>query len=409
MNKILSLSLAATLPLIYAHAAHAESLNDPAVAAEQSSGNAASKNSSMAPTRFETVPQGEDVQIGDTVSLTIKLLEKRYGDTLARRAVHPKDHGCVKAHFTVNLDIPEKYRVGVFATPGKTYEAWIRFSNATGTVTPDVDPKKGANGRGMAIKLMGVEGDTLLGEQGAKTQDFLLINQPMFAFPDVSEYLAANQILFDNNEDLSKFFAPSPTQPSLSDERKKTLAIVQGIAATQLANPLDAQYFSASPFLFGKDKVAKFSAKPRNPADPSLTPKDLSDNYLRMAMKKSLDLLSGQPAVFDFQVQLRPEGTEDDLKKSYPIEDASAKWEEKPGAPFQSVAVITIDRQNFDYPLQVTECEHFVFTPWHGLAEHQPLGGINRLRLQVYIASSQHRAQPREPSGFPTTWPLWRF
>jgi hypothetical protein len=158
-----------------------------------------------------------------------------------------------------------------------------------------------------------------------------------------------------------------------------------------------------------KDKVAKFSAKPRDPANPSSNPKDLTDNYLRMAMKKSLDILSGQPAVFDFQVQLRPDGTEDDLKKSYLIEDASAKWEEEPGAPFKNVAVITIDKQNFEYPLQVTECEHLVFTPWHGLAEHQPLGGINRLRLQVYIASSQHRAQAREPSGFPTTWPLWRF
>lgn len=378
MNKILSLLLAATISLICTYAANAQSTS---------------------PTRFETVPPGEDSQIKDVVSLTMQLLEKRYGDTLARRGVHPKDHGCVKAHFTVNPDIPETYRAGVFAKPGKIYEAWIRFSNASGTVTPDVGAK-GANGRGMAIKLMGIEGDTLLGEQGAKTQDFLLINQPMFAFPNVSEYKAANQILLDNNEDLSKYFAPP-----LSDERKKTAVIVQGIAKTQLANPLDAQYFSASPFLFGKDKVAKFSAKPRDPANPSLTPTNPSDNYLRMAMKKSLDFASGQPAVFDFQVQLRPNGTEDDLRKSYPIEDASAKWEETPAAPFRNVAVISINRQNFDYPLQVTECEHLVFTPWHGLAEHQPLGGINRLRLQVYIASSQHRAQAREPSEFPK-WPF---
>ncbi|MGQ0446030.1 MAG: catalase family protein [Beijerinckiaceae bacterium] len=376
--------LAAAIPLIYAHAAAAQSLS---------------------PTRFETVPPGEASQIGEDVSVTIELLKMRYGDTLARRGVHPKDHGCVQARFTINSDIPEKYRAGVFSKPGKTYDAWIRFSNATPTVTPDVGPK-GANSRGMAIKLMGVEGNTLLGEQGAKTQDFLLINQPMFAFPDVSEYLEANKIQLANNDDLSKYFG-LPPRP---EKRQKTLDIVTKIIApSQLANPLDAQYFSASPFLFGKDKVAKFRARPRDPANPSLTPKNPSGNYLRMAMKKSLDLLSGQPAVFDFQVQLRPGGTEEDLKKSYPIEDASAEWKETPAAPFQNVAVITIGKQNFDYPLQVTECEHFVFTPWHGLEEHQPLGGINRLRLQVYIASSQYRAQTREPSGFPTTWPLWRF
>jgi hypothetical protein len=398
MNKILSLSLAATLPLIYAQAAQAQS---------------------MSPTRFETVPPGEDAQIKETADLTIKLLEKRYGhtsdhtsgDTLERRAVHPKAHGCVMADFTVNSDIPEKYRAGVFATPGKSYKAWIRFSNATGTVTPDVTGKV-ANGRGMAIKLMGVEGDTLLGEQGAKTQDFLLINQPMFAFADVATYLKVTKLQLKHNDDNNKVFAtlfgklPDPEiKPMTPDEIKKTSGILAIIQNAPLANPLDAQYFSASPFLFGKEKVAKFSTKPRDPANPSLTPADPSDDYLREALKKSLDVPfrvpMGKPVVFDFQVQLRPDGTEDDLKKSYPIEDASAKWEEKPEGPFRNVAVITINIQNIDYPLQVTECEHLVFTPWHGLAEHQPLGGINRLRRDVYINSSQQRAQTREPSEFP--------
>jgi hypothetical protein len=55
--------------------------------------------------------------------------------------------------------------------------------------------------------------------------------------------------------------------------------------------------------------------------------------------------------------------------------------------------------------LRITECEHLVFTPWHGLVEFQPLGGINRLRLGVYTASSQYRAQAREPSGFPEVNP----
>jgi hypothetical protein len=55
----------------------------------------------------------------------------------ARRAVHPKAHGCVKADFTVNADIPRKYRVGLFATPGKRYKAWVRYSNATAIIRPD--------------------------------------------------------------------------------------------------------------------------------------------------------------------------------------------------------------------------------------------------------------------------------
>ena len=32
------------------------------------------------------------------------------------------------------------------------------------------------------------------------------------------------------------------------------------------------------------------------------------------------------------------------------------------------------------------------FSPWNGLAEHGPMGGINRLRKAVYLASQAKRA-----------------
>ena len=395
MNKslILSLSLAMVIPQIRAEP------------------TTASSSPATYPTKFETVPPDEAAQIAETIDLTLKLEEKRYADRLARRGVHPKAHGCLQAKFTVNPDIPEEYKVGVLAQPGKTYDAWIRFSNATGIVTPDsldkinpatdkpeIDattgkPFKEANSRGLAIKLMGVEGSTLLGEPGAKTQDFLLINQPMFAFPNVSEYLEATKIQLADNEVLTRYFLVKPLPP----QRLKTLSIVGQIKATKLTNPLETAYFSASPFLFGKDKVAKFSVLPRD-ATQSPMPTDLSDNYLREALKKSLDVTEGKPAVFDFRVQIR----KDD---SLPIEDASAEWIGGDAAKFENVATITIDKQNFDEPLRITECEHLVFTPWHGLVDFQPLGGINRLRLGVYNASAKFRAQTREPSGFPPIVP----
>ncbi|PPC89501.1 MAG: hypothetical protein CTY36_15635, partial [Methylocystis sp.] len=72
-------------------------------------------------TKFEKAPQGEAEQIAQIISLTTQLLQMRYPEGMARRGVHPKDHGCVKATFTVNSDIPPNYRAGVFATPGKKY------------------------------------------------------------------------------------------------------------------------------------------------------------------------------------------------------------------------------------------------------------------------------------------------
>ncbi|SFP85498.1 hypothetical protein SAMN05216419_10259 [Nitrosomonas cryotolerans] len=351
------------------------------------SGSAAKANSSISPTKFEMVPEGEAEQIAEIITLITQLQQQRYPGSMARRGVHPKDHGCVQAKFTVNPDLPKELQAGVLASAGKTYETWIRFSNATATVSPDI-AKDGANeSRGMAIKLMGVDGTTLLGKPGAKTQDFLLINQARFAFANVTEYLELTKIQLANQDAVDSFFAPP-----LTARKKESLDIIQEIRKTQLSNPLEGRYFSASPFLFGKDTVAKFAVTPRDPVNTSM-PSNPSSDYLREALKKSLDPTNGKQAIFDFQVQIR---TTDSL----PIENASSHWGEDI-APFQNVATITIDKQDFDNPLRITECEHLVFTPWHGLAEHQPLGGINRLRLGVYNASAQYRAQANEPSGFP--------
>lgn len=333
--------------------------------------------------RLETVPPEEAVQIRKIIGLTLQLLQRRFPpQTMARRGVHAKDHGCVKASFTVNADVPEQYRVGVFATPGKTYEAWIRFSNATTSIDKDINKDEknndAASSRGMAIKLLGVEGKTLLDVPGEKSQDFLMINTNVFAFANVAEYLDVTQIQADNNDDIRKLFAPP-----LSAGKLKTIGIVNAIKAMPLGNPLDAQYFTAAPFLFGRDTAAKFSVKPRNPENTPI-PANPSPNYLREALKKSLDVNTGRPAVFDFMVQIRADD-------SLPIEDVTTEWKTDV-APFQNVATLTIDVQDFDTPVRIAECERLVFTPWHGSVEHQPLGGINRLRLGVYVASSKYRS-----------------
>src|SRR5882762_1133503 len=94
----------------------------------------------------------------------------------ALRDQHAKQHGCVRATFMVRRDLPPELGVGVFR-PGAKYDATIRFSNAAGDVHADRRP----DGRGMAIKLHGVEGDKLLDQAlepldqlkpMASTQDF---------------------------------------------------------------------------------------------------------------------------------------------------------------------------------------------------------------------------------------------
>ena len=138
----------------------------------------------------------------------------------------------------------------------------------------------------------------------------------------------------------------------------------------------------------------KFSA---TPVSPETTPPNPTDpNYLRNALMKRLDVRDGnQGVVFKFQVQCRPAGGLDVAKD---IEDACNDWPEDQ-FPFTTVATLTIPPLDFDLPERRAECERLFFSPWHGVQEHRPLGGINRMRRAVYEASSSFRHQPKEPDN----------
>lgn len=360
--------------------------------------NARSQN-----TPFDDVPnpQEEPAQIKELAELTRGLLDMRYPkpDKILR-GVHPKSHGCVQAMFQINRDIPEKYRVGLFEKPGKRYKAWIRYSNAASRVEHDL--KDGENGsRGMAIKVLGVGGKVLLDDNGRHNQDFLMINTPAFAFANVEDYLRLNQILLSQNDDSSLFFAPAlvqPTPPGFTPEQiqriLKSLGIVQQIKAIPVANPLEVQYFSAAPFLFGPDRVMKFSARPCGELKPQVLPENPSENYLHEALVKTMS--QEEDICFDFMVQVR--GKEPDLN----IEDATTVWDEAQ-TPFVKVAKITIPspQPGIGNRRRLMHCENLVYTPWHSLVEHQPVGGINRLRKEVYLSSEHHRLGAQKPKRRP--------
>jgi catalase len=325
--------------------------------------------------------------------------------------VHPKSHGCVKAKFTINPDIAPEFQVGLFAEPGKQFDAFIRFSNAANLVGPDID-KEGKHGsRGMAVKVLDVGGEVLIEDNGAHNQDFLMINQPVFAFANTEDYLRLTKILDQQNDSPLGFFAPLQLKnPATTEEQKRlilayieaeniedddmqrildTFKIVQQIQSTAVANPLGIQYFSAAPFLFGSDRVMKFSAKPCAVVPPTEVPSPPADNYLRDVMTETMN--RNESIHFDFMVQVRSEG--DDLG----IENASSLWSETK-YPFISLAKITIPspQPEVDSEENKAHCEKLAFTPWHSLVEHQPIGSINRLRKSVYQASAEHRLEQRE-------------
>ena len=77
---------------------------------------------------FEHITEQENEQIDEITDLTVKLLDKRYtaeGKPILR-GVHPKSHGCVKATFKIIDNLDEDLRVGLFAKPGKEFQAMRR-------------------------------------------------------------------------------------------------------------------------------------------------------------------------------------------------------------------------------------------------------------------------------------------
>jgi len=75
-----------------------------------------------------------------------------------------------------------------------------------------------------------------------------------------------------------------------------------------------------------------------------------------------------------------------------PVENDSVEWDETKSKPV-TVATLRIPTQKVDGSGDLAiRCEAMSFNPWHALAEHRPMGGMNRLRKVVYLASVAKRA-----------------
>ncbi len=269
--------------------------------------------------------------IAELVKLSQDLLNKTSGPV--QRQQHPKSHGCVKAEFIVE-DVPEQLRLGVFKEP-RVYHAWIRFSNGSSNVQPDV---KG-DVRGMAIKLLGVAGEKLLdGEKDAETQDFILINHPVLFLQDAQDTLAISKALLAVKKMPIAFLKPLPFLVMYAPSHQKQVGILKTIRQKTATDPLQVQYWSTAPYGLGLQAI-KFSAVPRDlkpSGDGELGSK--ADNFLREAMVQQL---SQQDVYFDFLVQVQT-----DVARM-PIEDATVEWSEADSA-FIKVATIKIPQQQFD-------------------------------------------------------------
>jgi len=325
----------------------------------------------------EQIPADESARTQAIIQTAIRVVDRHRESTRYLRDAHAKAHGCVKAEVQVPADLSADLRQGVFAEPGKTWQALIRLSN--GNAYPQFDSIRDA--RGMALKLLDVPGKQLLpGQQGRNEQDFVMFSHPNFFVSDVAEYQQNIDAQAEGKRVLAFFPNWNPTTWQV-----RHLFIALATLAPAPDSPTQTTYFSVSPYKFGNDN-AKFRVAPDPQSCPEYALPQQNDdlpNFLRSALIQQLST-DRVPACFVLQIQRQ------NAHLYMPIEDTSIEWKES-DAPFQTVARIRIPAQDFDTLEQNIACDNQSFSPWHGLEAHRPIGGINRLRKAVYDAVSDYR------------------
>jgi hypothetical protein len=313
----------------------------------------------------EKKPMSDQTTLIDGLSANFKKGQDEKGPDL--RGLHPKSHGLLHGKFTVNDNIPNDYKIGVFAHP-KTYDIWVRFSNgsaptARGVLKPDTE----GDVRGLAIKLLNVDGDKVLDDE-KETQDFVLMNHPVFFLKDLQGYVDF-QVLKSQG---------STPDPALLKKLGTSLVILKEINSKKISNPLLIPYWSTTPYKLGSYSI-KFLVKPHHPEQPPESLPESSD-YLREAITRYMDETQ-ESVTYDFQIQIYVDD------KKTPIEDSTIEWKEEA----ITVAIIEIPKQSFNFEERKRLDESFSFSPWHTLPEHEPLGSVNLSRKKIYQEGAQHR------------------
>ncbi len=152
----------------------------------------------LAPIHFtdqvEVVPSDESDDIRQVILALQELLQhSRDQSGHFQGEVHVKTHGCASGEFRVLPNLPAELAQGLFARD-RTFPAVVRFSNSASQPQPDFVP----DGRGLAIKLFEVGGERLLSNNsGSQTQDFLMVNHPVFFARNVKDFLRLERVLVD--------------------------------------------------------------------------------------------------------------------------------------------------------------------------------------------------------------------
>ena len=339
--------------------------------------------------------EGETIQqLNAAFDTILDTTAKYYGHAV--RSVHAKAHGILRGTLTVASGLPPELAQGMFAIPGE-HAVYMRLSTNAGDILPDAISLP----RGLALKVLDVDGERLPGAEG-RTQNFVMVNGPVFQAKTADKFLGSLKKLAGTTDKMEGTKTAMSAVLRGVNTALEAVGIesptVQSMGGAPNVDPLGETYYSVTPFRYG-DYIAKFAVVPVSPDLTPLTKSEIDATDRPDAIRETVQgEMQRTDGVWELRVQLCR-----DLDKQ-PVEDPTVEWKEE-DSPFQTVATIHAGRQDSWDAGQVRKVdEEMRFSPWVGLAAHQPLGNINRARKEPYEHSAAYRARfnqcpIHEPAG----------
>ncbi|MDO1581540.1 catalase family protein [Rhizobium oryzicola] len=344
----------------------------------------------------------DEPQVAEALTETmLSIAYKTYADSAhAIRSVHAKSHGLLGATVEVLDNLPPQLAQGLFAEPA-TYDAVIRLSTTPGDILHDSVSAP----RGMALKILDVEGERLPGSEHSRSQDFVMVNGKVFNSPSGKAFLGNLKLLAattDRAEGLKKLISKvlRGVEGALESVGKES-APVKVLGGQPMTHMLGESFFTQVPVRFG-DYIAKLGAVP---ASDNL--KRLVDQTVKVDGDADVhrhlleEFFETETAVWHLKAQLCTSLDE------MPIEDPMALWDEEK-SPYVTVATITASPQTaWSQERAETVDDGMAFSPWNGITAHQPLGQIMRMRRMAYERSAKFRSERNPiPVTEPATCPF---
>ncbi|MEE7451577.1 catalase [Methylobacterium radiotolerans] len=339
------------------------------------------------------VPYSPDVEtVKPDEAQTIAGLCETFGTILQRvaadsghavRSVHAKAHGILEGVLRIEDGLPPELAQGLFARPGE-HAVYMRMSINAGDILPDAVSLP----RGLALKVLDVPGERLPDAEGT-TQDFIMVNGPVFQAPNAETFLGSLKLLVGTTDRAEGLKVAASTVLRGVNRVLRAVGVesptIASLGGAPNVDPLGETYYSVTPFRYG-GSIAKFSLRPVAPGLTARTGTEIDASGRPNAVRETVrSEMAGTEGVWEFRVQLCR-----DLKRQ-PVEDPTVAWDEDE-APFRRVATITVRPQDSWEPARVQAVDEAMrFSVWTGLAAHRPLGNINRARNAPYRHSAAFR------------------